>query len=97
MEFESKYRLIEHKKAIKFLKNQSADFRERVYKAYIEMLENPFSNHNCIRLKGLRNIYRKKVGDFRIIYEVRDNELLIIVVDIDSRGQIYNRVNEIVK
>lgn len=78
MESESKYRLIEHKKTIKFLKGQSGEFRERVYKAYIEILRNPFSNNNCIRLKGFKNVYRKKLGDFRIVYEIRDNELLII-------------------
>ena len=92
MEFEGKYRLIEHKKAIKFLKSQSSDFRERVFKAYQEILENPFSNRNSIPLKGIANRYRKKLGDFRIIYEVRKQELLIVVVDIDSRGQIYNRI-----
>ncbi|MBP3285150.1 MAG: type II toxin-antitoxin system RelE/ParE family toxin [Clostridia bacterium] len=92
MEFEGTYRLIEHKRAIKFLKNQSADFQERVFKAYQEILENPFSNRNSIPLKGIANRYRKKIGDFRIIYEVRKKELLIVIVDIDSRGQVYNRV-----
>jgi len=92
MGFEGTYRLIEHKKAIKFLKSQSEDFRERVFKAYKEILENPFANRNCIPLKGINNRYRKKIGDFRIIYEVRKQELLIVVVDIDSRGQIYNRI-----
>ena len=92
MESQSKYRLIEHKKTIKFLKGQSSNFRERVYKAYIEILNNPFSNNNCIMLKGFKNVYRKRVGDFRIIYEIRDNELIIVIIDIDSRGQIYNKL-----
>lgn len=78
--------------AIKFLKSQSEDFRQRVYKAYKEILENPFSNRNSIPLKGISNRYRKKIGDFRVVYEVRKQELLIVVVDIDSRGQIYNRI-----
>ena len=92
MEYPKTYRLIEHKDARKFLHKQTPIFRERIFKAYEEIIFNPFSNPNSLPLKGLKNRYRKKVGDFRIIYEIRKNELLIIVIDIDSRGQIYNRI-----
>ena len=42
----------------------------------------------CKKLKG-REGWRVRVGDYRIIYEIKDNILLIMVIDIDHRKQIY--------
>jgi mRNA interferase RelE/StbE len=42
----------------------------------------------CIKLKG-REGSRIRVGDYRIVYEIKDNVLLIIVIDIDHRKQVY--------
>ena len=92
MESPTKYRIIEHRDAKKFIASQSKLFRERIYRAYNEILDNPFNNTNSIRLTGYKNRYRKRVGNFRIIYEIRDKELLIIIVNVDSRGQVYKNL-----
>ena len=42
----------------------------------------------CIKLKG-REGWRVRVGDYRIIYEIKDNILLVLVIDIDHRKQVY--------
>ncbi len=33
--------------------------------------------------------YRIRVGDYRIIYEIHDNKLLILVVELGHRKEIY--------
>ena len=43
------------------------------------------------KLKGYEGFYRLRVGDIRIIFEKKDNEYIIILIDIGNRGQIYNR------
>ncbi len=49
----------------------------------------PYAKHNNVaRLKG-RDGYRLRVGDWRIIYEIVDTQLVIHVVRIASRGGIY--------
>ena len=41
-------------------------------------------------MKGYEgNIYRLRVGDFRIIYEIFDDKVLIFIIKIGSRGDIY--------
>jgi len=45
--------------------------------------------HGCTKLSGAKNIYRLRVGDHRIIYQVADDRLLVLVVDIGHRREIY--------
>lgn len=35
------------------------------------------------------NIYRLRVGDIRIIYEIFENNILIVIAEIGSRGDVY--------
>jgi len=43
----------------------------------------------CLKLKG-REGYRIRVADYRIIYDVFDNTLLIEVIDLGHRKDIYD-------
>ena len=43
----------------------------------------------CKKLKGYRNSYRIRAGDYRIIYEIADKVLRILVVAIGHRKDIY--------
>lgn len=36
-----------------------------------------------------RNAYRVRVGDFRVVYEVQDQRLLVLVVRIGHRRDVY--------
>ena len=41
------------------------------------------------KLKGKDNQYRIRVGDYRIIYTIEDQELLIVVVQLGARSDVY--------
>lgn len=41
------------------------------------------------KLQGKENSYRIRVGDYRIIYDIFDNVLLISIVEIGHRSQVY--------
>jgi mRNA interferase RelE/StbE len=43
------------------------------------------------KLQSFENRYRIRVGDFRIIYEIYDNRLLVIVLEVGHRSHIYRR------
>lgn len=43
----------------------------------------------CKKLKG-REAYRIREGDYRIIYEIEDKILLVLVVDVGHRKNIYD-------
>lgn len=41
------------------------------------------------KLVGVQNRWRYRVGDYRIICEIRDRELLVLVIDIGHRRDVY--------
>ncbi len=41
------------------------------------------------KLKGKDNQYRIRVGDYRIIYTIEDQKLLIVVVQLGARSDVY--------
>ena len=45
--------------------------------------------HGVKKLSGEENLYRVRVGDYRIIYQVRDRELVVLVLKIGHRREIY--------
>jgi mRNA interferase RelE/StbE len=45
----------------------------------------------CQRLKGPESIWRIRVGDYRILYEIRDKALRVLVVRVGHRREVYRR------
>ncbi len=41
------------------------------------------------KLAGAENLYRIRSGDYRVIYEVQDNRVLVLVLRIGHRREIY--------
>jgi mRNA interferase RelE/StbE len=42
-----------------------------------------------VKLAGAENLYRIRVGDYRIIYSIEDDLLVILVVKIAHRREVY--------
>ena len=58
-------------------------------RAAIELLaENP-RPPACVAMVGEQDVYRVRVGDYRIVYEVVDDVLVILVVRIGHRREVY--------
>lgn len=52
---------------------------------------NPYAaNSNLTKLQG-REGYRLRIGNWRVIYELRDEQLIMLCLDVGSRGGIYGR------
>ena len=58
--------------------------RERVRSALFSMQEDPFQG-DIKRLKGQTSAWRRRVGNFRIIYDLHVEEHLIVVAGILRR------------
>lgn len=49
----------------------------------------PYAAQNVKKMQGIE-AYRLRVGDYRVIYELKDSELVLLLLDVGSRGGIYN-------
>jgi mRNA interferase RelE/StbE len=41
------------------------------------------------KLKGSDNAYRIRVGDYRLLYEIMDDELVVYVIETGHRREVY--------
>ncbi len=74
--------------AIKAVENLPRDVARRVYKRVGDLANNPRPN-GSEKLAGGENEYRVRVGAYRIIYSVQDAVLLVLVVRIGHRREVY--------
>ncbi|MBE7123426.1 type II toxin-antitoxin system RelE family toxin [Bacillus cereus] len=85
------YKVILDKQAEKFIKRLDGTSKNRIIKGIKELAENPFLDTNVKKLRGMENVYRKRVGDFRILYEVNNGELIILILKVGNRGEVYKK------
>ena len=45
--------------------------------------------HQCKKLVGYDNEYRIRIGSYRAIYEIKDSELIVLVLKVGHRKDIY--------
>lgn len=58
--------------------------------------ENPRPN-GAIKMKGETgklNLYRLRIGDFRIVYQIRDEQLIILLLVIAKRKDVYDLLKQ---
>ena len=44
------------------------------------------------KLSGFENLYRIRVGTWRVIYAIEDDALVVLVVEVGPRGQVYRNL-----
>ena len=86
------YRVLLTRRATKGFEKAPEHIKKRVVEALDALRESfaPVKQFDVRRLKGMEGIFRIRIGDWRIIYEVRRKEGLIIVLHIAPRGSAYS-------
>ncbi|MBI4236853.1 MAG: type II toxin-antitoxin system RelE/ParE family toxin [Deltaproteobacteria bacterium] len=82
---------------VEFVKSARKEFDRLPTKTQAKTIEalnllsqNPYSELLKIKkLKGADALYRIRLGDYRIIYEVRNDRLVILVIKIGHRREVY--------
>ncbi|MEH2086470.1 type II toxin-antitoxin system RelE family toxin [Nostoc sp.] len=74
--------------ALKQLKKIPSELQERIQIKIDDLATEPRPN-GVKKLKGKENAYRIKVGDYRVIYDIFDDLLVVNVVEVGHRKNIY--------
>ncbi len=84
------YRLILKKSVIKFVEKRNLKDRENINSKLKILKNNPYPN-SLLDIKKLANssFYRLRINNYRFIYEIIDDELIILMIDANNRGDIY--------
>jgi len=76
------------KQADKALRRMPRDTAINIAKKIKELAANPKKMRNVKKLTGHPG-YRLRVGDWRVVYTVHEQEVLIHIIKIKSRGEVY--------
>ena len=77
------------KTASKNIKKIDSKYQKLILQKLRLLAENPFNTTNVKALKGEENFYRLRVANYRVVYELKKAELIILVIDINHRKDIY--------
>ena len=83
------YELEFSKTAIKRLRRLPKNLVRRMTEKLQIIATDPYGSHNNVKKLVNRPGYRLRVGDWCIIYEIDGEKLKILVLEIDTRGGIY--------
>ncbi len=82
---------------VEFLKSSQKEFdrllskiQDKILESLSILLNNPFSEIlKYKKIKGSDSLYRIRVGDYRVVYEVKNDILLIVVIKLGHRKDVY--------
>ncbi|MBD1876460.1 type II toxin-antitoxin system RelE/ParE family toxin [Nodosilinea sp. FACHB-131] len=82
------YRIEFAKPAVKQFKALSPQDQQRL-KPKIDALAQEPRPAGMVKLSGEDDLYRIRVGDYRIIYTIQDTQLLVLVLKVRHRREVY--------
>lgn len=77
--------------ATKSLQKIALVYQKAILEKIEALAQAPYSYPNVKALKGVENTYRLRVADYRVVYTINDGQLVILIIDIDHRGNIYKK------
>jgi mRNA interferase RelE/StbE len=84
------YTVIIKPTARKAIEKLDRPFQRRIVAKLEELAAAP-RGHDTVKLTGEENLYRVRVGFIRIIYSIHDDQLVIFVLRVAKRDQVYKR------
>lgn len=80
-----------HKKVIKFINSRNPKDRETIKEKLTLLQTNPYPKSDALDIKKMKNShgFRLRIANYRFLYDVIDEELLIYIENGDNRGDIY--------
>lgn len=84
------YHVVIARRAVKALAALPRREQQRIRAAIDLLADNP-RPPGCVAMTGEAHAYRVRVGDYRIIYEVLDDRLVVQVVRVGHRRDVYRK------
>ena len=83
------YKIVFSKQVYKSLRRIPRDVIDRMRRRLDQIAEDPYAQYANVTKLQNRAGYRLRLGDWRVIYVVQEDKLVILVLKVGSRGDIY--------
>jgi len=80
-------------KAAKFIRKQDKRIQRQIINNIRALAQNP-RLQGCKKLQGYKELYRIRSGNYRIVYTIREKMLLVFVVRVAHRKDIYRHLGK---
>jgi mRNA interferase RelE/StbE len=78
-------------KAVKFLAKLNHKIQRQIINKLRTLALDP-RPEGYTAIKGVKNLFRIRSGNYRIVYSIYDKELVVLVIRIGHRKDIYDRL-----
>lgn len=75
------------KKELKKLDKQTI---RRILQAVEKLANNPYAK-GCKKLAGSKSVYRIRIGDYRVVYDIQSSTITIEIIKVGHRREIYRQ------
>lgn len=76
--------------AQRFYEKADIPLARRLNRCFEQLQHDPYNHPNIKRLTGkLKGYFRFRIGDWRVVYEIREDNSVVIVVLIAHRREVY--------
>ena len=76
------------KKALKYLLKLQPKLQDRIRKTIRKIADGSTRGLNIAAMHDV-DAFRVRIGDYQVIYEIKGDELVLIVIKIGARGDVY--------
>ena len=84
------YTVVTTKSFNKTITRLPTNWQKRIVAKIRQVAAGPYApNNNLTKLLGRDAAYRLRVGDWRVIYELHDDRLVMVILEVGPRGGIY--------
>jgi mRNA interferase RelE/StbE len=82
------YSVVFKASAQKELESLNEDLIGRIFPRIEALLENPRPS-GCRKLRGYKDLWRVRIGDYRLVYSINDDQKIVEILRIRHRKDVY--------
>ena len=83
------YEIIFTHRSAKFIEALPQSHRQKLREITESLGSNPFS-YPYRKIRGETNLYRIRLGKFRMLYEIDEKEKRVVILKVDKREKVYD-------